>query len=630
MCQPRKWWWGLLPLMALWMGALAFLTPDIESELTHRLKTTIAKEAPWAKTAVEGRDVVIEGIAPTEEAGRRAMMAALNADGVRVATNAATLAPETKPFTWGASRDAAKITLSGYVAPDGTREKVIGEVRKAISGATIVDEMKDARGAPDGALSMMAVALGQLAKLKTGSVALSDNALTIKGSAGDQATAAAINASAKQLPPPMKLVAADISAPVPPPAPAPVVPKAPPVPVERPYVWQGVKQGDAVTLSGSVPSEAARAQALAAAKTAAGTGRVIDQLKIATGLPSGVDFNAATGFATTQLGQLRNGTAKLTDANLVIEGEAIDVAAYRALMAATAGALPGGMKLDRASITAPPVANYAWSAKREGKSIALNGFYPDEFTRQTMLSAANSRFPGLTLDDRTSIASGAPVGFGPALAMGLDQLSRLETGEASIAGGNLTITGVAPSEQIAGEVKSAVAKLVGGMPAETRLTFVAPATPPPVPVPAPAPAAPAPPPPVAAAPVVPKPAPAVVAACTADLATSVKSGVIRFESSRAAVVATSQPVIDQIASVMKRCPAMRIEIAGHTDSTGTPGFNETLSRDRAEAIATLLVKGGIDNARMKAAGYGSSKPVADNVTPEGKAKNRRIEFNVVE
>ncbi len=639
MCQPRKWWWGLLPLVALWLGSLFLLTPVIESELVHQANAATGVPTSWAKLAVEGRDIIVQGVAPSETSQKRVMLDVLNVEGVRLVDNASRLMPAIKPFTWSATRAASKLTLAGFVEADGTREKVIADARKVQPTLQIIDDMKDARGAPVGSLSMMAVSLAQLAKLQTGTVALSDNQLTIKGTTADQSSATAATAAAKQLPPPLQLASVNISGPTTAstPAAAPAASKAPVLPTERPFVWLGTRDAETITLSGFVPSEAQRAQVVAAAKAMIGSGRVGDQLKVANGLPPSIDFAAATGFALNQLAQLRPGTAKLTDANLVIEGDALDAAAYRAVTASTTGALPGGLRLDRATINPPRIANYTWAAKREARQLTLTGSYPDEVTRQTMLAAVKQRFADLTLLDRTTIGSGAPAGFAPAMAMGLDQLSRLNSGEASIAAGRFTLTGVAPTETAVKEAQDALAKLVGGMPAEARITFAAISAP--TPAPAPVPAAPSPSAPVPAAvaatptpPLVipPKPAPEVVAACTADLAKSVASGRIFFESSKAVVLPASMPVIEQIADVMKRCPAMKVEIAGHTDSTGSAELNQVLSKDRAQAILELLVKTGLSVERAKAVGYGTAKPIADNESPEGKAKNRRIEFNVVE
>jgi OmpA-OmpF porin, OOP family len=108
-----------------------------------------------------------------------------------------------------------------------------------------------------------------------------------------------------------------------------------------------------------------------------------------------------------------------------------------------------------------------------------------------------------------------------------------------------------------------------------------------------------------------------------------KASRILFNSSSASLRRESQPVLLQIAAAIKRCGDRKIEIGGHTDSTGTPGFNESLSKNRAKAVADALVKTGIPMARLQVAGYGPAKPVAPNDTEAGKLQNRRIEFTVV-
>ena len=70
----------------------------------------------------------------------------------------------------------------------------------------------------------------------------------------------------------------------------------------------------------------------------------------------------------------------------------------------------------------------------------------------------------------------------------------------------------------------------------------------------------------------------------------------------------------------------RFEVEGHTDNTGTDAINQPLSERRAQAIVEELVKDGIAASALTARGYGSSRPVADNATPEGRARNRRVEF----
>jgi OOP family OmpA-OmpF porin len=73
---------------------------------------------------------------------------------------------------------------------------------------------------------------------------------------------------------------------------------------------------------------------------------------------------------------------------------------------------------------------------------------------------------------------------------------------------------------------------------------------------------------------------------------------------------------------------VRVEVEGHTDSEGEPERNQNLSNRRARAVVRSLAHAGVAASRLSAAGYGAERPVATNDTPEGMAKNRRIEFKV--
>jgi len=77
-----------------------------------------------------------------------------------------------------------------------------------------------------------------------------------------------------------------------------------------------------------------------------------------------------------------------------------------------------------------------------------------------------------------------------------------------------------------------------------------------------------------------------------------------------------------------RCPDALIEISGHTDSVGSDDTNLQLSRRRAEAVSDYLKRAGVGAERMTAVGYGKTRPIASNDSEEGRARNRRIEFDV--
>ena len=101
---------------------------------------------------------------------------------------------------------------------------------------------------------------------------------------------------------------------------------------------------------------------------------------------------------------------------------------------------------------------------------------------------------------------------------------------------------------------------------------------------------------------------------------------INFDVDKSTIKPESQPAIDHVAQMLKDNPDLNLTIAGHTDSSGTWAHNKTLSENRAQAVLEALVNRGIAAGRLASVGYGQDKPIADNATEEGKAKNRRVEL----
>ena len=104
---------------------------------------------------------------------------------------------------------------------------------------------------------------------------------------------------------------------------------------------------------------------------------------------------------------------------------------------------------------------------------------------------------------------------------------------------------------------------------------------------------------------------------------------IFFETNKFQLDPKSQAELDKIVQLLNDNPTLKIEISGYTDNVGKPSDNLSLSNNRAKSVVSYLIGKGIVSQRLVAKGYGETKPVADNTTEEGKAKNRRTELKVI-
>jgi outer membrane protein OmpA-like peptidoglycan-associated protein/tetratricopeptide (TPR) repeat protein len=105
---------------------------------------------------------------------------------------------------------------------------------------------------------------------------------------------------------------------------------------------------------------------------------------------------------------------------------------------------------------------------------------------------------------------------------------------------------------------------------------------------------------------------------------------ILFETGKSVLTPESNTELNRLLGIMKENVQMRIEVSGHTDKTGSEPLNSKLSEARAKAVVDYLTKNDIDKSRMEFRGYGSLQPISDNSTAFGRAKNRRVEFKILE
>ncbi|SEA93143.1 OmpA family protein [Rubrimonas cliftonensis] len=249
--------------------------------------------------------------------------------------------------------------------------------------------------------------------------------------------------------------------------------------------------------------------------------------------------------------------------------------------------------------------------------VALSGAAPDAASRMAIASYAAAAFVGRPLDSdgflapgepapgeveaREAVPASAPDGWRAAALAAVDALSRLEGGAARVGDGAASLRGRTLEAAAAREADAALAPLrERGWTAETRVTVDLAAR--------------------AAAMRLGAPA------CAAAMAEQAAADPILFAPGESVLAADASPALDALAAILPRCEGGVVEVGGHTDSQGSADYNLALSASRAEAVAAALAERVALRVALSAKGYGPTRPIADNDTEEGRARNRRIAF----
>jgi outer membrane protein OmpA-like peptidoglycan-associated protein len=118
--------------------------------------------------------------------------------------------------------------------------------------------------------------------------------------------------------------------------------------------------------------------------------------------------------------------------------------------------------------------------------------------------------------------------------------------------------------------------------------------------------------------------------CKAEFADVLSKSIIAFASDSTKISPSSEPLLNQLAAISKRCNAYRLTIEGHTDESGSRSHNQQLSQRRAEAVQAAMISRGVAKGQLNARGFGSSQPVVKGTSEAAMSKNRRIGFAVLQ
>lgn len=246
--------------------------------------------------------------------------------------------------------------------------------------------------------------------------------------------------------------------------------------------------------------------------------------------------------------------------------------------------------------TADAPSRHDFSYALSSTVLELNGDVPDQATRQTVVDAADARIapPRITaIRDRLRVTGRtAAPGYTDAALRGVNTLSRCNSGTANLTDNVFALNCEAEASAIAeiealGNAPFSLGR-IGRVDAYAR---------------------------------------AEVDACNQTFLDLLSSTRVEFATNSAVINASSFGLLDRVAEAARTCPGT-LSIDGHTDSSGRATENNRLSLRRAEAVRRALIDRNISASRLRAEGFGANRPIADNSTSEGRARNRRIEIKV--
>ncbi|MBY0224964.1 MAG: OmpA family protein [Hyphomicrobium sp.] len=685
-CNPWRWLWGLLLIAPLSWIVLHLHQADIEADL--RVRSTEALERAglgWAATSFSGRDAVLTGLAAEETDPSKAADLVRRVWGVRVVDARTDLIKRVETFVWSATREpGGTVRLSGFVPGEPARKSILQAVRATLPGLRVNDEMKLARGGParDVFISGAGFGLKQLAALQEGSVELSDTKLSIAGIAPDQGSLKAVRSRLKTMPAGITLARDAITGPTianyvwgaVATANQIVLSGYAPSTDVRDELFQKAKKlfpdraiVDRVEIADGAPDGFVAA--------AGGGLEQLYQLRAGELALSGRSVmlegeadDKATADAVTEAFKSAV-PAPLTAQAKIVAPEPPPPppppAAEPEPAPAVQPELPAAAPVAETPSPPSAPATYVTTARIEDGQIELIGSVPSEDERIALVAATRGRFPDLSVKDSLEVKPGASDGWRACLLAGISGLGRLTTGDLTLSDGTVAVKGVTDDDEVAkvlaADVKGAASRdcettvevtstgekqaaarqraeeearlkaeakakeeeqqrLAAEMEARRKAEEEAAAK-------AAAEAQ-------AAAARAEEDARLAAAKAEADrceklISAVVAKGVINFQRANATLDPKSKPTLDELAKIVNQCPAFRISIEGHTDSEGIPERNNPLSERRAKAVSDYLMEAGVDASRLSTVGYGAERPIAENETAAGRAKNRRIEFKVI-
>ncbi|NCO86667.1 MAG: OmpA family protein [Rhodobacterales bacterium] len=551
----------------------------------------------WVRVQGDGLQVILEGEAPSEAVRFRAMSIAGGiVDASRVIDNmsvmdTAGIAPP--DFAIEILRNDSGVSLIGLIPTATDRDEILAEVGRIAGSLPVTDLLQEADyPVPDGWRRALTYALRALAQLPRAKISVAADAVSIDAISDSVEQKRRLETDLARTAPAGMRLALSISA---------------PRPVITPFTVRFVRGADGARFDAcAADTEEAQRKIIAAAVAAGVSGQVACPLGL--GVPSR-SWGDAVARGIAALDALGGGTLTFADTDVVLVAtEATTQADFDRVVGELANALPDVYALESelprpAEVTADGPPQFTVTLSPEGQ-VQLRGWVPDELINTTARNFAMARFGRHEVTMGTRISEGLPPGWAVRVLAGIEALSMLSNGSVVVQPDLMTVRGnTGDPEANALITRLMIDKLGQNADLAIDVTYVEALDP------------------VAGLP--------TAEECVAEILAVTEARKITFDPGSATITAVAQPVIDDIADILRRCAELRLQIAGYTDSQGRDEMNLALSQQRADAVLDALRARRVPVASFSAIGYGEADPIADNETEGGREANRRIAFSLI-
>jgi OOP family OmpA-OmpF porin len=595
----------LIPFAAFVVAAFlsvlaAILSADlIEDASQSGVQSELAREGmTWADVHAEGLQVFLTGVAPTEAERFKAISAAGRVvDAARVIDNMqieATAGIAPPRFSVEILRNDAGIQLIGLIPETSDRERLLRDLRRLDGAPKVTDFLETAAyDMPDGWQTALNYALSALEELPRSKISVEAGRVSVTAMSDSPEDRRAIEQTLRRKAPPTLDLTLAISA---------------PRPVITPFTLRFIADAGGARFNAcSADSIEARDRILAAAKAAGLQTDATCIIGLGVPTPRWAD---AVEIALDGIAQLGGGTVTFSDADITLVAlMGTDPDLFDRVIGEMETSLPEVFALH--STLPTPVeendeaAEFIATLSPEGL-LQMRGRLPNDLTRTMTQSYAASRFGTGGIQMAARLDETLPATWSLRVMAGLDALSYVHNGVLTVTEDAVAVTGVTGDPRANDEISRLLAdKLAKTDRFTIDVTYQE-----------------------ALDPIAQLPTPEE---CVGRIKAVLDAKQITFEPGSGTLDADAEPVIDEIAEILRDCEAisLKLEIQGHTDSQGREEMNQALSQTRAQSVLNALHDRRILTSGFTAVGYGETTPIADNDTEEGREANRRIEFVLI-